>query len=108
MIRNHLVQLLLAAVAVPAWLAVAGCSTEQTQNKQSVQETAAAGDETEKQHPDKVSQPTPGPSEQLNGIFLPEKSYHFGAVPRGEKRTHNFVLRNTGDAPLRILKAKAG
>lgn len=108
MIRKQLLPLMIIVAALPAWLTFTGCSTENTQNKQAAQETANIGDEAEKQQAELDRQPVPGPSEELDGIFLLEKSYNFGVVTRGDKMTHKFVLRNTGDAPLQILKAKAG
>jgi uncharacterized membrane protein len=31
-----------------------------------------------------------------------EGTYNFGTIPQGKKVQHNFVIRNTGDAPLQI------
>lgn len=44
---------------------------------------------------------TGGPS-----IQFPEPSYDFGTINQGDKATHTFVIRNIGDAPLKIIKAK--
>ena len=41
-------------------------------------------------------------------IFFPETSHDFGSVAQGSKVSHTFVVRNTGDAPLKLIKAKAG
>ena len=35
-------------------------------------------------------------------LTVPEGSYHFGTIPQGKKVPHNFVIRNSGDAPLQI------
>ena len=35
-------------------------------------------------------------------LTVPEGNYHFGTIPQGKKVPHNFVIRNSGDAPLQI------
>jgi copper(I)-binding protein len=35
-------------------------------------------------------------------LTVPEASYNFGTIPQGKKVPHNFVIRNSGDAPLQI------
>lgn len=40
--------------------------------------------------------------------FLPEKVYTFAPVLEGTQVVHNFVLRNTGDAPLIIERLVSG
>ncbi len=42
-----------------------------------------------------------GPSIQ----FL-ETEYDFGSVSQGEKVSHTFIVKNTGDEPLKIIRAK--
>ncbi len=39
-------------------------------------------------------------------IFFPETSFDFGTVSQDSKVTHTFIVRNTGDAPLKLIKAK--
>jgi len=39
-------------------------------------------------------------------IFFPETTHNFGTVAQGEKVTHEFVVKNNGDAPLKLIKAK--
>jgi hypothetical protein len=41
-------------------------------------------------------------------ISFSEDTHDFGNVARGAKLTHNFKVRNTGDAPLKIIDAKGG
>ena len=41
-------------------------------------------------------------------IFFPETSHDFGSIAQGSKVSYTFVVRNTGDAPLKLIKAKAG
>ena len=40
--------------------------------------------------------------------FLPETKYEFEAVPEGTKIVHDFILNNTGSAPLHIKKVLTG
>ena len=39
-------------------------------------------------------------------IHFPEPSFDFGTISQGDKATHTFVVQNTGDAPLKLIKAK--
>jgi hypothetical protein len=39
-------------------------------------------------------------------IMLPETEYDFGNVTQGDKLTHTFIIKNVGDAPLKLIKAK--
>jgi hypothetical protein len=38
-------------------------------------------------------------------ISFPETEYNFGTIAQGAKVSHTFVVRNVGDAPLRLIKA---
>jgi len=40
-------------------------------------------------------------------IFFPDTSHDFGSVAQGSKVSYKFVVRNVGDAPLKLIKAKA-
>ena len=44
---------------------------------------------------------TAGPS-----IHFPEPSYDFGSISQKAKLSHTFIVRNTGDEPLKLIKAK--
>jgi len=39
-------------------------------------------------------------------ISFPETSYDFGTIAQGSKVSHTFIVRNAGDAPLRLIKAQ--
>ena len=39
-------------------------------------------------------------------IHFPEPSYDFGTITQGDKVTHTFIVQNTGDKPLKLIKAK--
>jgi hypothetical protein len=54
------------------------------------------------QAPDDANQtPTGTPK-----IFYPETIYDFGPVNQGDKVSHKFIVKNVGDAPLKLIKAK--
>ena len=44
---------------------------------------------------------TGGPS-----IHFPEPSYDFGSIAQKAKVSHTFIVQNTGDEPLKLIKAK--
>lgn len=39
-------------------------------------------------------------------IHFPEPLHDFGTIASGSKVSHHFKVVNTGDAPLRLIKAK--
>ena len=39
-------------------------------------------------------------------IFLPETHYSFGMVHEGEDVRHQFIIKNTGGSPLKIIDVK--
>jgi len=41
-------------------------------------------------------------------ISIPESTYNFGEIPEGGEVSHNFTIRNTGDAPLDINEVRPG
>lgn len=65
------------------------------------QATPPAQLETKAEDDDTASAGTPT-------ISFAEEVHDFGSVTRGAKLTYHFKVRNTGDAPLKIIKAKAG
>jgi hypothetical protein len=38
-------------------------------------------------------------------ISFPERSYNFGKITQGAKPSHTFVVKNSGDAPLKLVRA---
>jgi len=40
--------------------------------------------------------------------YLPENVFEFKPVVEGAEIVHEFILRNQGDAPLKILKIESG
>lgn len=40
-------------------------------------------------------------------IFFPETTYDFGTVAQHASLSHTFVVKNTGEAPLKLIRAKA-
>lgn len=49
------------------------------------------------------------PSADTGGpaIHFPEQAFDFGTVPQGTKVSHTFAVKNTGDRPLKLIRAKA-
>ncbi|MCA1785031.1 MAG: DUF1573 domain-containing protein [Desulfobacteraceae bacterium] len=41
-------------------------------------------------------------------IIIPEPSFQFDPAIEGDVITHEFTIRNTGTAPLEILKIQSG
>lgn len=39
-------------------------------------------------------------------VHFPEPSHDFGTIPQGEMVSHTFIVRNVGDEPLKLIKAK--
>ncbi|MBU1053000.1 MAG: DUF1573 domain-containing protein [Proteobacteria bacterium] len=39
---------------------------------------------------------------------IPDSSYIFDQIPEGTKVVHDFVIKNTGEAPLEIHKVQTG
>jgi len=69
--------------------------------------------ETSNETIDRSTSETPRATEDTVGggtpkIFFPETSHDFGNVSQGSKVTHKFIVQNIGDAPLKLIKAKAG
>jgi hypothetical protein len=40
-------------------------------------------------------------------IYISEPSYDFGAITQGAVVSHTFTVKNTGNEPLKLIKAKA-
>ena len=40
-------------------------------------------------------------------IHFPEEAFDFGTVSQGTKLSHTFTVKNTGDEPLKLIRAKA-
>ena len=61
-------------------------------------------------NPEQATPSAQGPDNQSEGprIFFPETVFDFGTIPEGSEVTHTFIVKNTGDAPLKLIKAKGG
>jgi hypothetical protein len=46
--------------------------------------------------------PPPEPEGKAPRVEVVEPSFNFGRMERGHEKSHEFVFRNTGDAPLRL------
>jgi len=47
-------------------------------------------------------------SDLMPAASLAERTYQFGSVVEGTRISHDFVLKNNGNAPLVIEKIKTG
>lgn len=52
--------------------------------------------------------PPPTASQEAPSIQVPSPTHDFGEVPEGAEVTHDFVIKNTGKAPLEIQQVKPG
>ena len=88
--------LLVAIAVVAAWTAfqnISHGSSEPTSINQS-QATAPAANSGDN--------PVSGGPQ----ISFPETSFDFGTITQGSKASHTFIVRNTGNAPLKLIKAQ--
>ena len=96
-----------AIVVAGTWYLISAQHTE-SQAKNSFQSKQTSGME------ESVSQRQAGNdsgSQNTGGapkIFFPETSFDFGSIAQGSKVSHTFVVQNIGDAPLKLIDAKAG
>ncbi|MFQ6007418.1 MAG: hypothetical protein ACE5K8_00550 [Candidatus Zixiibacteriota bacterium] len=72
------------------------------QSKQTAQQEVSLSERSP--HNDSLSTDT----SKAPKAFFPETSYDFGVIAQGSKVSHTFVVRNIGDAPLKLINAKAG
>ena len=47
-------------------------------------------------------------SENFPSALISEKTYHFETVIEGDQVFHDSIIRNTGTAPLKIVKIESG
>lgn len=67
------------------------------------QASAPAAVDTPPARPDSVTQNTVSGTPK---ITFPKPEHDFGTIAQGSKPSHTFVVKNTGDAPLRLISAK--
>jgi len=91
--------LLIVAAATVAWTVLKddGPKSSATPPSES-QVTAPPVENIDSIHADSVS--------GVPIINFPEAEFDFGTIAQGSKPSHKFVVRNTGDAPLRLISAK--
>ncbi|HVW01699.1 MAG TPA: DUF1573 domain-containing protein [Planctomycetaceae bacterium] len=51
--------------------------------------------------------PVPSPTGPQPKVVLPESKYNFGSMEVNQKKQHVFVIKNEGEAPLKLVKGKA-
>lgn len=64
----------------------------------------APADSASASTPTGPAEPVPSKTGPHPKVVLPEKTFGFGVMPLGETRKHTFVVRNEGEAPLRLGK----
>jgi len=72
-------------------------------NTASSRQTAAASDQPLNVLADNGR--TTGADGHGPSIYFPESSYDFGSISQGDKVSHTFVVQNTGDKPLKLIRA---
>lgn len=58
---------------------------------------------------DQAANATSGSSQDSQGnpsIYFPEDTYDFGTISQKTQVSHTFIVKNTGSAPLKLIKAK--
>lgn len=89
--------LIVIAVIAVAWIAFQNISHSSSTSSSNGQSLASS-----------QSSKTGNSADSLSGgpqINFPETEFDFGTIAQGEKVSHTFVVRNTGNAPLRLIKA---
>lgn len=89
---------LLAAVVMAAWLlgGCGGAGDDKTSQLEGENDTIST--ETQEYTVD-------GPAPKIE---FEETTHDFGTVPQQSSLTHKFKVKNVGDAPLQLIRAKAG
>lgn len=86
-------------IAIITFLVLGSDSSSSSSTKSSAE--VSLGEET---HVEQAAPPVStghGPS-----IHFPEPSYDFGSISQGDKVSHTFVVQNTGDEPLKLIRAQ--
>ncbi len=47
-------------------------------------------------------------SKNFPSALISEKTHRFEAIVEGDQVTHNFIIKNIGTAPLKIVKIESG
>ncbi len=47
-------------------------------------------------------------SENFPSALISEKTHRFEAIVEGDQVTHDFIIKNIGTAPLKIVKIESG
>jgi hypothetical protein len=90
--------LALALFVMAAWV-LPGCQGSSDDSSSQLQDQIAQKND-ESQEPNES-----GPAPKIE---LTETSYDFGTAPEKTSVSHTFKVKNVGDAPLQLIKAKAG
>jgi PBP1b-binding outer membrane lipoprotein LpoB len=91
----------LTALALVFALALlfSGCSSDESSGESNTETRQVSAGTIAEQQPESSDGPSPT-------ISFVETTHDFGMISQGVKATHTFIVRNTGDAPLRLISAK--
>lgn len=100
-IRNFILTSALGAfaIAIIAFLLRGSDSSDRSYAKSSAE--VISGEETHVEQAAPVVSTGHGPS-----IHFPEPEFDFGLIAQGARVSHTFVVKNTGDEPLKLIRAK--
>ncbi len=87
------------SVAIIAFLVLGGDSSSSLSTNSSA--AVSPGEETHGEQGVAPVSTGHGPS-----IHFPEPEFDFGSIAQGAKVSHTFVVQNTGDEPLKLIRAK--
>ena len=99
MVLWSVIGLLAVAAAVTAWTTMRKGTTEPP--KSAAVDSSLTAPPVDKPDTGKIAVVTGSPQ-----ISFPETEHNFGTIAQGAKVSHKFVVRNTGDAPLRLIRAQ--
>jgi|SRR5699024_3561962 len=95
------VVLMLAAVAA---ISFTSCKNNKTSDKMS--DNTAKSEEMAKNANDEKASKDDNATNKYPELTFDESSYDFGTIDEGEIVQHEFTFTNTGDAPLKVMKAR--
>jgi hypothetical protein len=107
--RSYRIPLLIAAVLIPVaavagWFVLGGAAKDTPTIPGKLSNVQAPAQST----PQVVDKPKADAPAGGPRIEFPEPSYDFGSVADGAKVSHTFAVRNTGNEPLKLIKAAGG
>lgn len=105
MIRKVLIFISLIFVAVVAYWYFAGptASSQHSPQASATAQSVGTQDNAKPEGDTAKVMPTDG---KVPKIEFPETTYDFGEIPQQTSADYTFVVRNIGDAPLKLIRAR--